>query len=73
MHLHDRHPTAVLVDVDAVGDRLGLVGFDELDQLRERRLELVDLPFPDLGAVDDDDWIGRACAAPVRQCFRRSV
>jgi hypothetical protein len=58
MHLDDRHPGSGLVEIDVVDDRPGLVRLDELDQLTDRRLQLVEPAFSDLGRVDRDDRPG---------------
>jgi hypothetical protein len=53
--LDDCHPSAGLVEVDAVGQRSSLVGLDERDQLAEPRLELLEFAVTNFRAVDDKD------------------
>jgi hypothetical protein len=57
MNVHDRHPSAFLVEVHVVGDDPWLVRLDESRQLGHSRLELVELPRPDFRVVDVIDHL----------------
>ena len=52
MDVHDGHLSAVLGEVDAVRDELGLVLLDEGGQLRDRRLQLREFSGAHLRRID---------------------
>src|SRR5438093_11215855 len=51
------HAHPLRIEVHAVGEQLRLMGIDELDEPRQRRLDLLKLALPDVGPVDVDDGL----------------